>query len=38
MDLWDPHGLIVVMASLCALYVAIAGWRYFTAPRATPAP
>lgn len=34
MDLWDPHGLIVAMSGLCALYVAVAGWRYFTAPRA----
>lgn len=36
MDLWDPHGLIVAMASLCALYVAVAGWRYLTAPRVAP--
>lgn len=36
MDLWDPHGLIVAMASLCGLYVLVAGWRYLTAPRALP--
>ena len=36
MDLWDPHGLIVVMAGLCGLYVAVAGWRFFTAPRDRP--
>ncbi|HAC57279.1 MAG TPA: MFS transporter [Alphaproteobacteria bacterium] len=38
MDLWDPHGLIVAMGGLCGLYVLIAGWRYFTAPRIRPAP
>lgn len=34
MDLWNPHGLIVAMAGICALYVVVAGWRYLTAPRA----
>lgn len=33
MDLWNPHGLILAMAAICALYVLVAGWRYFTAPR-----
>ena len=38
MDLWDPHGLIIAMSGLCGLYVAVAGWRYFTAPRQAPSP
>jgi MFS family permease len=33
MDIWNPHGLIIAMAGLCALYVVVAGWRYLTAPR-----
>lgn len=33
MDVWNPHGLIVAMAGLCAFYVVVAGWRFLTAPR-----
>ncbi|HMM15004.1 MAG TPA: MFS transporter [Parvibaculum sp.] len=28
MDLWNPHGLIVAMGSLCGIYLIVAGWRY----------
>lgn len=31
MDLWDPHGLVVAMGSLCGVYFVVAGWRYVTA-------
>lgn len=27
MDLWDPHGLAVVLTAACAGFVAILGWR-----------
>ena len=28
MDIWNPNGLIAAMGGLCAVYLAVAGWRY----------
>lgn len=28
MDVWDPHGLAIAMASICGLYLLIVGWRW----------
>ncbi len=36
MDVWDPHGLMVVLGGLCAIYVVLVGYRTATAPRALP--
>jgi hypothetical protein len=30
MDLWNPHGLVLVLALIPAVFVAVTGWRAAT--------
>jgi len=36
MDIWNPHGLAIAMASICALYLLVVGWRWSGAKNSGP--
>ena len=36
MDIWNPHGLAIAMASICALYLLVVGWRWSGARNSGP--
>ncbi len=38
MDVWDPHGLMLVLGLMSAAYVLLAGYQYWRAPRPSGGP